>query len=118
MSKIIMKKALILGFIAINFAAQAEQKKEFLASRCSEIAQNVISLVSSQFSSTCVDKLHIASIQMKTAAALILEDAINAAKPKVDNAIAALQFAELSGCKRFIQISHSKLEANEVKHML
>jgi hypothetical protein len=118
MSKMILKKTLIVGLFVVAATAQAQQNKEFLANRCNEIAQNVISLVSSQYSSTCVDKLHLASMQMNTAAALILEDSVDAAKPKVDSAIAALQFAQLSGCKRYIQISHFKLEASEVKHML
>jgi hypothetical protein len=118
MSKMILKKTLILSLFALSMSAQAEINKELLANRCYELAQTVTSLVPSQHNPTCVDKLYLASMQMNTAGALILDNSIAAAKQIISNAVSALQYAELTSCKQYIQISHSKLEANKLKHML
>ena len=114
----ILKKALMLSLILLSMSAQADYNKEFVANRCNELAQTVTTLVSSQHNPICVDKLYLASMQMNTAAALILEDSIQAAKQIINNAISSLQYAELSSCKHYVQISHSKLEANKLKHLL
>lgn len=118
MSKMILKKALILSLFAVSMSGQAAQNKDFLMNGCYDLAKTINSLVESQHNPACIEKLYLASIQMNSAAALILNDYAERAKQKIDNAIAALQFAELTGCNRYIQISHSKLEANKLRHLL
>lgn len=118
MSKMILKSTLILSLFVFNVHAQSSLDKDFLANQCYDLAHAVTDLVLSQQNTTCVDKLYMASTQMNAAGLLISTNVSDAAKQIIDNAVSALQFAELSGCNRFIQISHSKLEANKLKHLL
>ncbi|WP_058534501.1 hypothetical protein [Legionella saoudiensis] len=118
MSKMILKQALILSLFTLSMSVQADQNKELLVNRCHELAKTVKSLVVSQHNPACVDKLVLASNQMSVAAALISDDSVMQAKQIVVNAVKALQFAELTGCIHYIQISHSKLEANKLRHLL
>lgn len=118
MSKMILKKALLFSLFPLSMSTHAEPGKEFLANRCSELAKTVTSLVASQHNPACIDKLDTASTQMNVAASLIMSESPSQAKPLIDDAISALQFAELTGCNQYIQISHSKLEANKLRHLL
>lgn len=118
MFNMILKRALIVSMPVFGANADAGISKELLANHCYELSETVTSLVASQQKSTCIDKLYTASMQMHTAAELILDDSSSVARPIMDNAVFALQFAELNGCNRYIQISHSKLEANKLKRLL
>ena len=118
MSNMILKRALVLSLLALSFSIHASQNKEYLANRCNELAQTVTSLVASQRNPTCIDKLYLASMQMNTAAGLILDDSTNVAKEIIDNAISALQFAEFASCNQYIQISHTRHEVYKLKHLL
>lgn len=119
MSKMILKKALILSLFSLSMSSvQADQNKDLLVNRCHDLAKIVKSLVVSQHNPTCVDKLAFAANQMNVAATLIADDSAEQAKQIIVNAIKDLQFAELTGCSHYIQISHSKLEANKLRHLL
>ncbi|MDR3504602.1 MAG: hypothetical protein P4L79_18705 [Legionella sp.] len=119
MSKMILKKALILSLFTLSMSSvQADQNKDLLVNRCHDLAKMVKSLVVSQHNPTCVDKLVLASNQMSVAATLIADDSVDQAKQIIVNAVKALQFAELTGCSHYIEISHSKLEANKLRHLL
>lgn len=99
-------------------SAQSESNKEFLASQCYELSLIVISLADSQVKKTCIDKLHTASLQMSTAAVLIIGDSSVPAKQILNNAVSALQYAELLSCNQYIQIAHSKFEARKIRTLL
>ena len=118
MFKMILKRALIYSLPVLSMSAQSGQSKEFLANQCYELSRVVISLVDSQGKKECIDKLQVASIQMNSAAELIMEDAADAAKQILNNAVAALQYAELLSCNRYILIAHSKFEAQKIKTLL
>lgn len=120
MIKMILKKTLILSLPILGFGVNAAivHDREALAKQCQELSRTVASLVSSQQKSTCVDKLVLASVQIDTAGAFIIDDAIPAAKQHLDDSIYALQYAELNSCNRYIQISHSKFEAQRIKNSL
>jgi hypothetical protein len=92
--------------------------KEFLANQCYELSRVLISLSDNQEKKVCINKLHMASVQMSTASFLIMEDSSDLAKEILNNAVAALQYAELLSCKQYIQISHSKFEAQKIKTLL
>ncbi len=98
--------------------AQSGQSKEFLANQCQELSRVIISTSQKQDKKQCIDKLYMASIQVDTAAVLIIEDEPNAAKEILNNAVADLQYAELLSCKQYIQIAHSKYEAQKIKTLL
>jgi len=118
MYKLILKSALVLSLPVLSANAQAQLSKEFLANECHQLSEVVSSLVASQQNGTCIDKLYSASMQMNTAAEMILGDSNFVAKQIMDNAVFALQYAELNGCNRYIEISHSKFEAHKLKNLL
>ncbi|CAM4502620.1 MAG: hypothetical protein LEGION0403_FIIPPAGN_02568 [Legionella sp.] len=119
MSKMILKKALILSLFSLSVSSvQAEQNKDLIVNRCNDLAKMVKSLVVSQHNPICVDKLALAANQMNVAAALIADDSVDQAKQIIVNAVNDLQFAELTGCSHYIQISHSKVEAIKLRHLL
>ncbi|MFJ1270218.1 hypothetical protein ACD661_16825 [Legionella lytica] len=119
MSKIILKKALILSLFSLSTSSvQADQNKDLLVNRCHDLAKMVKSLVGSQHNPTCVDKLALAANQINVAAVLIAEDSADQAKQIIINAAKDLQFAQLTGCSHYIEISHSKVEAIKLRHLL
>jgi hypothetical protein len=120
MYEMILKKALVSSLLVFCMHAQAGQNREFLADRCTDLAHTVTSLIEGQNNPICVDKLYAASIQMSSAAALILSetDSTDVAKQLIDNAISALHYAQFNGCHRYIQIAHSKLEAYKLRHLV
>lgn len=120
MFKKILRQSVLLSVSVLALSANASpgQNKEILAKQCRELSLTVASLVPSQKKSACVDKLHLASIQISTAGKLILEEANPTAKQELDDAEYTLQYAELNSCNRYIQISHSKFEAQRIKNQL
>lgn len=119
MIKPYLKHILVLSVLAVSFSAHAiNLNKELLAKECRDLAENISSLVSSQGRQSCVEKLGMASIQIETAGDLILEDNYATAKQELENAVYSLQYAELNTCNRYIQIAHSKLEAQRIKNSL
>lgn len=120
MFKMILKGTLIftLPVIAFSLFANTLPSKEVLAKQCRELSDVVASLVSSQQKSTCVDKLVMASQEIEVAGEYILDDFYSAAKQELDIAVYTLQYAELNSCNRYIQISHSKFEAQRIKNAL
>ncbi|CAM2948201.1 Uncharacterised protein [Legionella pneumophila] len=107
-----------LSVLTLSSYANSSENKEAILQQCHDLASTVASLVSSQAKKTCAEKLVIASIHIDTAADWIVEDVHSAAKQELDNAIYSLQYAELNSCNRYIQISHSKLEAQRIKSLL
>ena len=118
MNKMILNSALILSLPVFSVHAQNELSKEYLANECHQLSEIVNSLVPSQHNSTCVDKLYASSIQLNTAAEMILNDSNSVAKQILNNAVFDLQYAELNSCNRYIEISHSKFEAHKLKTRL
>jgi hypothetical protein len=119
MFKMILKKALIFSLPVLSMNAHSsDANKEFLANQCYELSQVVISLADGQEKMSCIDKLYMASVQMNTAAFLIREESSNSAKQILNNAVSALQYAELLSCNQYILISHSKFEAQKIKSLL
>lgn len=116
-----LKGVLILSLSVLALNANANnthESKETLILKSRELAETVISLVSSQEKRVCAEKLAQASFQIETAADWMVEDVYLAAKKELDNAVYALQYAELTNCNRYIQISHSKFEAQKIKNSL
>lgn len=118
MIKLILKKAFLFGLITCSMVTQAAQSKELLASRCREIIQQLAYVSINQHRSICIDKLSSASIQVNSAMSLIWEESYPSARDLLNNAILALQYAELSNCKNLLQIAHLKFEVNQLKHLL
>lgn len=115
-----LKKALLIGlsFLSLNAYSDTAASKEALALQCRQLADTVASLVYSQEKKACVEKLALAAIQIEDAADFILDDAYHPAKQELDRAVYTLQYAELNSCNRYIQISHSKFEAQKLKNSL
>jgi hypothetical protein len=120
MNKVNLKKFLILNLAALSFNSNAYSlgDNDVMAKQCQELSEAVASLISSQAKNTCAEKLGMASIQIEKAGNLILDSAYNTAKVALNNAIFTLQYAELNTCNRYIEISHSKLEAQKIKNLL
>ena len=110
--------ALSLSILSFNVTACCLISKDLLAKQCHELSDTVTALISSQANSTCVQKLSLASVQIESASSLILQSSSIAAKSELDNAVYALQYAELNSCNRYIEISHSKFEAIRIKNAL
>lgn len=119
MNNIPFKKimAFTLFTVSINTIA-ANIDKEDLAQQCRDLSERIISLVSSQGKQSCVEKLGDASFQIETAGELIINDNNNLARQELDGGIYSLHYAELNNCNRYIQISHSKLEAQKIRSSL
>lgn len=115
-----VKKTLVLSLLTVSLTSNATEpaNKDTLAKQCRTLAENIITLVSSQGKKSCMEKLGTASMQIKTAGEFIIEDKVTDAKDGLDKAISALQYAELNNCNRYIQISHSKFEAQKIKNRL
>lgn len=116
-----LKGVLILGLSALALNAIAHdtfESKDSLLLKCRDLAQSVASLVSSQEKRACAEKLVMASTYIDTAGDWIVEDNYAAAKKELDTAVYNLQYAELNNCNRYIQISHSKFEAQRIKNAL
>ncbi|STY28474.1 Uncharacterised protein [Legionella wadsworthii] len=118
MFKMTLKKALILSLPVFSMNVYSGTSKEFLANQCYELSRVIISLADHQEKNICTSKLHLASVQMSTAALLIMQDSPDIAKEILNNAVADLQYAELLSCKKYILISHSKFEAQKIKTLL
>lgn len=114
----ILKRALIFSLSVLSMSAQSEPSKEFFANQCYELSQVILSLADSQNKKNCIDKLFVASVQMSTASILIMEDDPDVAKQMLNNAIGALQYAELLSCNRYILISNAKFKAQKIKTLL
>lgn len=115
-----LKKTFFLGLTALSLTgnAQALSSKDILAKQCRELSQTVASLVSNQDKQACSDKLAFASIKIEAAGDLILDAVLANARQELDDAVYALQYAELNSCNKYIQISHSKFEAQRIKSAL
>ncbi|WP_298628047.1 hypothetical protein [uncultured Legionella sp.] len=112
-----LKGVLILSLSVLALNANAHyESKETLIVKSRDLAETIISLVSSQEKKVCVEKLVLASSQIEMAANWMVGDAYFAAKKNLDSAVSALQYAELTTCNRYIQIAHSKFEAQRIKH--
>lgn len=110
---------LSLSVLALNTnATSVYESKDALIFKSHDLAETIITLISSQQKRVCAEKLAQASFQLETAADWIRDDQYSAAKKDVDGAIDALHYAELTTCNRYIQIAHSKLEAQKIKHAL
>jgi hypothetical protein len=120
MIKMILKKALILSLslYAFNVAAQTLPGRDGLANQCYDLAEAVDQLVLSQHKKDCVDKLAAAADYIMSAGESIADDAYMDAKRELEDAIYNLQYSELNSCNRYIQISHSKFEAQRIKNSL
>lgn len=120
MNKVNLKKALILSVSILSFNVYADilDGNDELAKQCQDLSETVASLVSSQAKSTCAEKLDMASLLIEQAGNAIMESAYQTAKDELNNAIYTLQYAELNSCNRYIQISHSKFEAQKIKNSL
>ncbi|KTC82685.1 hypothetical protein [Legionella cherrii] len=118
MFKMTLKTALILTLPVFSMNVQSGPSKEFLANQCYELSRVIVSLADNQEKKVCINKLYMASVQMSSAAYLIMQDSSDVAKELLNNAVAALQYAELLSCKQYIQISHSKFEAHKIKTLL
>lgn len=115
-----LKATLIVCLSVLNLSAFANStlSKETIIQQCRDLSTTVASLVSSQEKKSCTEKLAQASMQIDIAADWIVDDVYSAAKRELDNAIYTLQYAELNSCNRYIQISHSKFEAQRIKSLL
>ncbi|KTD62947.1 hypothetical protein Lsan_1607 [Legionella santicrucis] len=118
MFKMILKRSLVCSLILFSMNAQSELSKEFLANQCHQLSHVIISTLEKQNRKQCMDKLYRASIQVNTAAVLIMGDEPNSAKGMLNNVVADLQYAELLSCNQYIQIVHSKFEAQKIKTLL
>ena len=115
MFKIILKRALIFSLPVLSMNAHSDSINESIANKCYELSKVVISLANDQEKMTCTNKLYLASTQMSTAAFLIGQESTQEVKQILNNAISALQYAELLNCKQYILISHTKFEAQRIK---
>lgn len=115
-----LKATLIVCLSVLNLSAFANStlSKETIIQQCRDLSTTVASLVSSQEKKSCTEKLAQASMLIDIAADWIVDDVYSAAKRELDNAIYTLQYAELNSCNRYIQISHSKFEAQRIKSLL
>lgn len=118
MVKMILKRAIILSLPVFSMNVQSGPSKEFLANQCYDLSRVIVSLVDNQERITCSNKLYMAFTQMGSASLFIMEDSSDIAKEMLNNAIGNLQYAELLSCKHYIQISHSKFEAQKIKTLL
>ncbi len=118
MVNLYLKRILTLGLVTIAFNTQAFTDKELLIHRCRNLSENIMSLVSSQVRTSCVEQLNAASILIEAASAWIALDHNSSAKEELEQAIFSLQYAELNTCNQYIQISHSKFEAHKIKNMV
>ncbi|KGP64247.1 hypothetical protein EP47_04135 [Legionella norrlandica] len=114
-----LKAALIVCLSVLTLGVYANSlSKETILQQCRDLSSLVASLVTSQEKRACAEKLALASMHIDTAIDWIIEDVYHAARQELDNASYALQYAELSSCNRYIQISHSKFEAQRLKNLL
>ena len=120
MNNVCLKKALILSLPILSLSVNADilGKKEVLAQQCQELSVTVASLVSSQARVACAERLEMASILIEKAGYLILDYAYSNAKTELTHAVSSLRYAELKSCNRYVQISHSKFEAQKIKNSL
>lgn len=120
MNNVSLKKALILSLSILAFSLNADtlSSKELLAMQCQYLSKTVADLIASQAKNTCVEKIATASFLIEKAGYLILDYAYSSAKKELNHAVYSLQYAELNSCNKYIQISHSKFEAQKIKNML
>lgn len=120
MIKMILKKAFILSLplFSLNVFSDELTHKELLAKQCVDLSRSIFSLIANQDNNLCAERLILASNEIKKAGLSILIDDMTAAKQQLSGSVSALQQAELSSCSQYIQISHSKYEANKIRHSL
>ncbi|BCA94297.1 hypothetical protein TUM19329_06580 [Legionella antarctica] len=120
MNNVSLKKALILCLPILFFSINADAlgKKEVLAQQCQDLSATVASLVSSQVRADCAERLGLSSVSIEKAGYLILDYSYPTAKKELNLAVSHLRYAELNSCNRYIQISHSKFEAQKIKNSL
>ena len=114
-----LKKVLFIGIsiLSIQGNAQDALNKDLLSKQCYTLSTSVSTLVFSQEKASCIDKLNLAARQIDHAGDLVAEEDFDKARQYLDDSIFTLQYAELSICKRYIQISHSKLEVQKIKKL-
>ncbi|WP_045096291.1 hypothetical protein [Legionella fallonii] len=120
MNNVSLKKVLVLSLALLSFSLNANtiSNMDSLAQQCQDLSKTVAALVSSQAKRTCIEKLNTASVFLEKAGYLILEYANATAKKELNHAIYSLQYAELNSCNRYIQIAHTKFEAQKIKNAL
>lgn len=117
MIKIHVKNCLVLSLFTVSLNTHAALiDKAGIAQHCHDLSENIISLLSSQVKSSCVEKLSNASFKINIAADLIANNSTKSAKKELEEAISSLQYAELNNCNRYIQIVHSKFEAIKIRN--
>lgn len=107
-----------MSVLTFNSHASSFANKDVLIKQCRDLSMTVGTLVSSQQKQSCAEKLASASFQLDVAADWIIDDVYSSAKQELDKAVYSLQYAELNTCNRYIQISHSKFEAQKIKSQL
>jgi hypothetical protein len=113
------KKIIVLGLFVVSCGLYASNlDKELIVKQCHDLSEEIVSLVSSQGKRSCVEKLGQAANQIENAIDWIIEDDYQAARNDLQGAVYDLQYAELNNCNRYIQISHSKFEAQKIKNLL
>ncbi len=104
--------------LASSANASMKSKNQDLGYQCLELSRTVYLLISNQKKSRCSEKLLLASQYIEDAGESLIDNAIEEAKKDMDQSISALQYAELETCNRYIQISHSKIEAQKIKNAI
>lgn len=116
----VFKSALFLGLCVVSAAANTHvflgQSAFFL--QCKALSKKVASLVPQQKQALCVEQLILASTEIDIAANHLLDGEVQAAKEALAHSVFILQYAALNSCSQYIQISHSKFEANQIKNSL
>lgn len=116
----ILKSALCLGLCMVSAAANThvfwDQSAFFL--QCKALSKKVASFVPQQKQAFCVEQLILASTEIDMAANHLLDGEMQAAKEALAHSVLTLQYAALNSCRQYIQISHSKFEANQIKNSL
>lgn len=120
MMQMSLKKTLILTLSILSFSTSAHNlvDKDLLVKQCRDLSETIGLLVSSQGKKSCVEKLGSASVQIEDAGDFIINNDNVSARQELDSAIYSLQYAELNNCNRYMQISHSKFEAQRIKSYL
>lgn len=120
MNNVSLKKALVLSLSIISLSSSAGTLTNTyaLAIQCQTLSESVAILIAGQAKHACVEKLTSASHLIENSGRLILDGVYVSAKKELDKAIYSLQYAELNSCNKYIQISHSKMEAHKIKHSI
>ena len=116
-----LRKAFVFPLLLCAWSVNAGLQipsPELLIKQCRDLSMKISTLVKGQKKGECIDKLDLASSQMNLAGERISAENYPFARKELASAIYALQYAELSVCNYYIQISHSKLEAKKIRQSL